>query len=234
MVFTYLDFFGERQIVDEYKEAYRHGKVADVEIKEYLFKSLMKTFGPARMRYESLQKNPKEITGILEKGREKASTVASQTMKEVRDAVGLINRFSVKGALLKDSGQANLKVRNSGDNNSDKITIDDFGKVEIRVGKVIEAENVAKSEKLIRLVVDIGADYAKIHGQQLISIYTGVRGYGYTPEDFTGKQFMFVVNLEYRKMPGGESQGMILAVDGAGDKPLFIPAEELPIGAKVR
>jgi methionine--tRNA ligase beta chain len=222
MVFTYLEFFGDRQTVDEYKEAYRRGKVADVEIKEYLFKSLMVTFGPARERYEELKNNPEEIKRILENGREKAYAVASQTMKEVRKAVGLINMYSVKSV--------KFKVKSLGENDSKKITIEDFGRVEIRVGKVIEAENVAKSEKLIKLTVDFGPSAAS--GSR--TIYTGVREYGYTPEDFAGKQFMFVVNLEYRKMPGGESQGMILAVDGVGDKPLFIPAEELPVGAKVR
>jgi len=111
------------------------------------------------------------------------------------------------------------------------INIDDFGKVEIRVGEVLEAENVEKSEKLIRLEVDFGDEKR--------TIFTGVRGYGYTPEDFLNKQFLFVTNLEYKKIMGQESQGMILAVDpsaGSGQviKPLFISAEGLPVGAKIR
>lgn len=116
-----------------------------------------------------------------------------------------------------------------------KITIDDFAKVEIRVGKVVEATNKEGSDKLIRLVVDIAEDTPRV-------IFTGVRSYGYTPEDFAGKQFLFATNLEYRKMMDEESQGMILAVDGeelpAGEhssvKPIFISATDLPIGAKVR
>lgn len=106
------------------------------------------------------------------------------------------------------------------------ITIDEFAKVEMRVGKVIKAEDVAKSEKLIRLTVDFGEFGTRI-------IFTGVRTYGYSAKDFAKKQFLFVTNIPYRKMMGEESQGMILAVDG-DDKPIFISGKGLPVGAKVR
>lgn len=108
---------------------------------------------------------------------------------------------------------------------TDSITIDEFSKIEIRVGKVVKAENVAESKKLIRLTVEIGEDKSRI-------IFTGVRGYGYTGADFEGKQFLFVTNLEPKKIMEEESQGMILAV--GEEKPLFISAEGLPVGAKVR
>ena len=108
------------------------------------------------------------------------------------------------------------------------ITIDDFSAIEIRVGKVLEATNKEGSEKLIRLKVDFGE-----FGQRVI--FTGVRTFGYSPEDFSGKQFLFITNLEYRKMLDEESQGMILAVDDEQkEKPLFISAEGLPVGSKIR
>src|SRR3972149_5746650 len=100
------------------------------------------------------------------------------------------------------------------------ISIDDFSKVEVRVGLVLEAENVEGSNKLIKLVVDIGPTSPEAT-KDLRIIFTGVRGYGYTPEDFANKKFLFVTNLEYRKMMGEESQGMILAVDYE-DKPVFV------------
>ena len=109
----------------------------------------------------------------------------------------------------------------------DTITLDDFSKVEMRVGKVTKAENVEKSEKLIRLTVDFGADEVR-------TIFTGVRPFGYETTDFANKQFLFVTNLEPKKMMGEESQGMILAVDGNEDKPIFVSAESMPVGAKVR
>lgn len=108
------------------------------------------------------------------------------------------------------------------------ITIDDFAKVEITAGKVLDAVNKEGSEKLIRLTVDIGESEPR-------TIFTAVRLYGFTPEDFIEKQFFFVSNLEYKKIMDEESQGMILAVDDKStDKPIFISAEGLPIGSKVR
>jgi methionine--tRNA ligase beta chain len=109
---------------------------------------------------------------------------------------------------------------------SDVINIEDFAKIEITVGKVSNAKNVEGSDKLIRLLVDIGEEEERI-------IFTGVRPFGYNPEDFEGNQYLFVTNLEPKPMMGEESQGMILAVDGQ-DKPFFISAKDLPIGKKVR
>lgn len=108
------------------------------------------------------------------------------------------------------------------------ITINEFASVEMKVGKVLEAINVEGSEKLIRLSVDFKEDQPRV-------IFTAVRGYGYVPEDFTGKQFLFATNLEPKKIMDWESQGMILAVDNeTNDKPLFISADNLPLGSRVR
>jgi len=114
------------------------------------------------------------------------------------------------------------------------ITIDDFAKMEIRVGRVVKAENVEKSNKLIRLTVVFNPDSAKATSGEARTIFTGVRGFGYVPEDFLDKQFLFVVNLEPKAIMGEESQGMILAVDGEDNKPHFIAADGLDVGAKVR
>jgi tryptophanyl-tRNA synthetase len=94
MVFTYLDFFGENQKTEELKNLYKQGKVADVEVKNYLFESLIKTFKDARARYQELESNPQKVKKILLDGAQKAREVASQTMMEVRDAVGLSNQYS--------------------------------------------------------------------------------------------------------------------------------------------
>ena len=95
------------------------------------------------------------------------------------------------------------------------------------------------SEKLIRLEVDFGP---APDGAGLRTIFTGVRLFGYTPEFFQDKQFFFVVNLMPRKMMNEYSQGMILAVDGeekplgeqGAAKPIFITAEDMPVGARIR
>ncbi len=218
MVFTYLDFFGHKEKVDELKKSYIEGKVGDVEVKQYLFDSLMAFFAPARKAYEELKANPNLVKEILERGRERALAIASKMMNEVKETIGLTTTYNLDKQQL-----------------SKTITIDDFAKVEIRVGKVLEAKNKEGSEKLIRLVVDISEDKPRI-------IFTGVRGFGYAPEDFLNKQFFFITNLAFRRMMDEESQGMILAVDGeelpfgkhGEKKPSFISAEGMPVGAKIR
>lgn len=225
IVFTYLDFFGDKTKVDEMKMAYTKGQIADVDVKEYLYESLLSYFKNARGAYEELKNNPELVKKILANGKEKAMSVAEITMKEVRETVGLTNAYSIQNA------------------KKSTITIDDFAAIDIRVGKVESAEHVEKSEKLIRLHVDFGPDFAKATtGQRKRIIFTGVRQYGYTADDFIGKQFFFIVNLQYRKMMGEESQGMIMAVDGLelpfgkhGDvKPIFVSGEGLPIGSRIR
>ncbi len=94
MVFSYLDFFGETKKVEELKKQYREGNISDMEVKQYLFDSLMKTFGPARARYEDLKRHPEKVKKILEEGAEKARKVSTETMKEVRSAIGLTNQYS--------------------------------------------------------------------------------------------------------------------------------------------
>lgn len=94
MVFTYLDFFGDKGEVTENKEKYRKGFVADVEVKNFLFTTLMEYFAPARLRYQELKNNPAKVKKILENGALKAREVAGKTMSEVRQAIGLTNVYS--------------------------------------------------------------------------------------------------------------------------------------------
>jgi len=106
------------------------------------------------------------------------------------------------------------------------ISIADFKNIEMRVGLVVEATNQEGSEKLIRLVVDFG-DERRV-------IFTGVRLFGYTPDYFLNKKWVFVTNLESKKIMGEESQGMILAVDGLEGKPVFLTAaEDVGVGTSV-
>ncbi len=105
------------------------------------------------------------------------------------------------------------------------ITIDDFAKVELRVGTVLEAEEVPGSEKLIKQIVDFG----ELGKRQILS---GIRKW-YKPSQLIGKQFVYCVNLEPRMMMGIESQGMILAAEG-DKKPIPIrPSGKVPTGAKL-
>lgn len=106
-----------------------------------------------------------------------------------------------------------------------EVTIDDFGKLDIRVGKVIAAEKMEKSNKLLKLTVNSGLDTR--------TILSGIAPY-YTPEEMVGKQVVFIANLAPRKMMGLESQGMILtASDGEGNVKLLQPAAEVTPGATI-
>ena len=105
------------------------------------------------------------------------------------------------------------------------VTIDDFVKLEFKVGTVVECEEIEGSEKLLKLTVDLGEEQPR-------TILSGIKQW-YKPEDLTGKQFIFIANLEPRKMMGLESQGMILAADGEKPIPL-IPSESVAPGTKIR
>lgn len=105
------------------------------------------------------------------------------------------------------------------------ITYDDFAKLDLRVGTVKECVKKEGSEKLLRLTVDFGEE-----GER--NILSGLAPW-YQPEELVNKQFIFIINLEPRKLMGEESQGMILAADG--EKPLpLTPSEEAPKGSPIR
>lgn len=105
------------------------------------------------------------------------------------------------------------------------ITIDDFAKLDLRVGTIIKCEEKEGSDKLLRLTVDFGEEETR-------NILSGIKQW-YKPKEIEGKQFVFVFNLAPRKMMGEESQGMILAAEGK-NKPMPIkPRAKVPAGAKL-
>lgn len=115
------------------------------------------------------------------------------------------------------------------------IPFDDFAKVELRVAKVISAERVPNSEKLLKLIVDAGEanlpalPTGQAGGRQIVA---GI-GKAYAPESLIGREIVIVANLEPRLIMGLESQGMLLAA--SGDSPvILIPGKEVPPGAKIR
>jgi methionyl-tRNA synthetase len=88
----------------------------------------------------------------------------------------------------------------------DLITIDEFAKVEIRIGQIKECEKIKKSNKLLKTQIDIG--------DKTIQVIAGL-GKRYAPEDLIGKKVPVVVNLQPAKLMGEESQGMIMATESA-------------------
>jgi len=119
--------------------------------------------------------------------------------------------------------------KNNPDNESDnknEITINDFAKVELLAGTVLECETVEGSSKLYKLKVDLGP-----RGKR--TIFAGVAKF-YKPEDLVGKQGVFVANLAPRKMMGSESQGMMLfAKDSTGNFEMVTVAGEVENGTRL-
>lgn len=108
---------------------------------------------------------------------------------------------------------------------SSLITINDFAKVELKIGKVISAERVKKSEKLIKLQVYTGEP------RQIVA---GI-GTAYTPDELVGKKVVVVANLQPAKLMGVESQGMLLAATGADGVPvLLMPEKDIEEGSKIQ
>lgn len=105
-------------------------------------------------------------------------------------------------------------------------TIDEFSKLEFRIGTITSAELVPETDKLIKLTVDLGEEEAR-------QIVSGIREYVESPKDLVGKQFPFVSNLEPRTIKGLESNGMLFAI-GKGDTFAFLhPSKEIPAGTTI-
>ena len=106
------------------------------------------------------------------------------------------------------------------------ITIDDFAKVELKTAKVLEAERMPKSQRLLKLRVDVGEAEPR-------TILAGIAE-SYEPEALVGKSIVIVANLAPRKMMGLESQGMVLAASPDGGKAFVLNSEPAPPGTRVR
>ena len=105
------------------------------------------------------------------------------------------------------------------------VTIEDFAKVEIKIGKVIEAKRVEGSNKLIVIKVDTGEE------RQIVA---GI-GKAYSPEELTGKSIVVVTNLQPAKLMGVESQGMLLAAsDAEGKLAILTTDKEIKEGSRVK
>ncbi len=104
------------------------------------------------------------------------------------------------------------------------MTIDEFRQVDLRVAKIVAAERVPGSEKLVKLGIDLGET------RQLVA---GI-GNAYAPEELVGREIIVVANLEPRTLMGLESQGMLLAAHGDDGVPfLLMPDKEVPPGSKI-
>lgn len=108
----------------------------------------------------------------------------------------------------------------------DNISFDDFSKMDIRVGTILEAEKLPKTKKLLRLKIDTGLDQR--------TVVSGIAEH-FNPEEIIGRQVTMLVNLEPRNIKGIESQGMILMAEDADGKLVFVgPDKKIGNGSEVR
>lgn len=105
------------------------------------------------------------------------------------------------------------------------ISFEEFQKIDLRVGKIVEVEKVEGTDKLLKLKIDLGAEK-----RQLVA---GIAKF-YQPKDLIGREIVVVVNLEPKTLIGIESQGMLLAADFEGKPVLLKPDEEVSPGTKIR
>ncbi|GBF36852.1 MAG TPA: methionine--tRNA ligase [Methanothermococcus okinawensis] len=104
------------------------------------------------------------------------------------------------------------------------ITIEDFAKLDLRIGQILEAEEIPRSKKLLKLIVDIGDEKRQI--------VAGIKGH-YAPEELVGKKVVVLCNLKPAKLCGVESQGMILA-GGEETVALLVPDRDIPVGSMIK
>jgi methionyl-tRNA synthetase len=136
-----------------------------------------------------------------------------------------------QAAASQGASQGSAAIANPGPSASvassnNKITIDDFAKVELRVAQVKIAEKVKGADKLLRLEVDLGTEVRQI--------VAGIAE-AYAPETLVGRKVVIVANLAPRKLRGLESNGMIVAASLEGGRPVLAAfLEDVPVGARLK
>jgi methionyl-tRNA synthetase len=159
-------------------------------------------------------------TSLLKPGHQLG--VASLLFEKIEDdAIGnQINK------LLESKKLNNSKIHIEATPQKEHVNYEDFSRMDIRVGTILEAEKVAKTKKLMKLLIDTGIDKR--------TVVSGIAEF-FTPEEVIGKQVSILVNLETRILKGIESQGMILMAEGSNGKLTFVsPEHKIEDGAMVK
>jgi tryptophanyl-tRNA synthetase len=208
VAFSYLELLDfDASKLDLMKDKYKSGKIGDVEIKDALYDSFMDYFKEMRAKKQELLNNLDYIRQLRLDGAQKANRVADETLAKVKKAVG-------------------FEVKEPENFRKPKIGIDIISKLDIRVGKIITAERVEWSDKLMKLEIDFGAGGMR-------QILAGIAKFK-TPEELINKQIPVFFNLEPRQMGDLVSQGMIMAADDKEGIVLMHPERAVESGSIVR
>ena len=108
-----------------------------------------------------------------------------------------------------------------------EINFEDWEKLDLRIGEIVEVEEIEGANKLYKLIVDLGSEIGKR------TVCAGIKEF-YSMEELKGKLIVVIVNLAPRKLKGIESQGMILAADEDGKPTLIIPEKDVKLGSLIR
>jgi len=116
----------------------------------------------------------------------------------------------------------------------EKVSYEEFKKMDIRIGTIKEVEPVPETDKLLRCQIDFN-EVDEEGNKKLRQIISGIHEYYPDPSILIGKQVLYIVNLEPRMIKGFESNGMLMAIDGVDGRPVFL-TPEVPVnaGSKVR
>jgi methionyl-tRNA synthetase len=144
----------------------------------------------------------------------------------LKDAQAAPAQPEAKPAKAKKGEKVEKAVEKTEEKTASTITIDKFFETQLKVGTIQAAERVPKSEKLIKMSVDVGEETPR-------QIVAGI-GLAYQPEDLVGKQVAVVANLQPAKLMGIESQGMVLAASIDGKPVLLNPDKQVPSGTQVK
>ncbi len=170
--------------------------------------------------FDSLQKFGAKIDGLkVDKGEQLFQRI--DIAKELKVMDDILEEQLKKA---KQAKKEEKKVENTV--TIEQIGIEDFAKVQLKVGKVLECKKVEKADKLLCSQIDVGEETPR-------TIVSGIAKY-YTPEEMVGKQVIVVTNLKPAKLRGIESQGMILcAEDENGELALITPSKSVKTGSEV-
>ncbi|HVO79775.1 MAG TPA: methionine--tRNA ligase [Terriglobales bacterium] len=160
----------------------------------------------------------------------KLGTVEAVFPRADKGAIERMQRMEEQGrgapAAVEVAPAASPAVKPAAATPDGKISIEDFAKVELRVGQVKVAEKVKGADKLLRLEVDLGTEVRQV--------VAGIAE-AYAPETLIGRKVVIVVNLAPRKLRGLESNGMIVAASAEGGKPVLCGfLEDVPVGTRLK
>ncbi len=224
---------GNKYLTDQ--EPWKLIKTDEEKVKTILNISLQIAANLAILSEPFLPFSAKKLRGMLNMPEHKWSDAGTSTLLEsghqLNKAELLFERIEDKTIeaqiqKLMDTKKENEEEAVTAKPSKEEITFDEFMKVDIRTGTILEAEVVPKTKKLLKLKIDTGIDER--------TVVSGIAEY-YKPEDIIGKKVSILVNLAPRKLRGIESQGMILMAEDADGRLCFVsPTEDVSDGSEVK